>query len=158
MKISQKLKESRLADNNSRSLARGLTKSFKQLSKKDVGIAGGKGASLGEMTGAGIPVPPGFVVLASAFDRFLEETDIDVEIQAILHKVQHGDMNSFQLASEKIRALILSAKMPPDLQKEITYEFGKLKCPLVAVRSSATAEDSSTTPWPGELETHLNTK
>jgi len=157
MKISQKLKESRLADNNSHSLARGFTKSFKQLSKKDVGIAGGKGASLGEMTGAGIPVPPGFVVLASAFDRFLEETDIDVEIEAILHKVKHGDMNSVELASEKIRALILSAKMPSDLQKEIIHEFGKLKCPLVAVRSSATAEDSSTTSWAGELESYLNT-
>ena len=88
MKISQKLKKSRLADNNSRSLARGLTKTFKQLSKKDVGIAGGKGASLGEMTQVGIPVPLGFVVLASAFDRFLEETDIDVEIEAIFHKTK----------------------------------------------------------------------
>src|SRR3989338_8220719 len=134
-----------------------FTINFKQLSKKDVGIAGGKGASLGEMTGTGISVPPGFVVLASAFDRFLEETDIDVEIEAILHKVKHGDMNSVELASEKIRALILSAEMPSDLQKEITYEFGKLKCPLVAVRSSATAEDSSTTSLAGELESYLNT-
>ena len=57
-----------------------FTINFQQLSKKDVGIAGGKGASLGEMTRVGISVPPGFVVLASAFDRFLEETDIDVEI------------------------------------------------------------------------------
>ena len=45
-------------------------KSIKQLGKNDVAIAGGKGASLGEMTKAGIPVPPGFVVLASAFDKF----------------------------------------------------------------------------------------
>ena len=134
-----------------------FTINFQQLSKKDVGIAGGKGASLGEMTMVGISVPPGFVVLASAFDRFLEETDIDVEIEAIFHKVKHGDMNSVELASEKIRALILSAKMPSDLQKEIIHEFGKLKCPLVAVRSSATAEDSSTTSWAGELESYLNT-
>ena len=134
-----------------------FTINFQQLSKKDVGIAGGKGASLGEMTRVGISVPPGFVVLASAFDRFLEETDIDVEIEAIFHKVKHGDMNSVELASEKIRALILSAKMPSDLQKEIIHEFGKLKCPLVAVRSSATAEDSSTTSWAGELESYLNT-
>ena len=112
---------------------------------------------MGEMTRVGISVPHGFVVLASAFDRFLEETDIDVEIEAILHKVKHGDMNSVELASEKIRALILSAEMPSDLQKEIIHEFGKLKCPLVAVRSSATAEDSSTTSWAGELESYLNT-
>ena len=50
-----------------------FTKNFKQLTKKNVNIAGGKGASLGEMLNAKIPVPPGFVVLASAFDRFLRE-------------------------------------------------------------------------------------
>lgn len=134
-----------------------FTKSFKHLSKNDVGIAGGKGASLGEMTQAGIPVPPGFVVLAPAFDRFLEETDIDVEIEAIFRKVKHSDVNSVEIASEKIRALILDAEMPKDLQKEIMGEFGKLKAPFVAVRSSATAEDSSTTSWAGELESYLNT-
>lgn len=133
------------------------TKSFRHLSKNDVGIAGGKGASLGEMTQAGIPVPPGFVVLAEAFDRFLEETDIDVEIEAIFRKVKHGDVNSVELASEKIQALILNAEMPSDLQKEIMKEFAKLKAPLVAVRSSATAEDSATTSWAGELESYLNT-
>lgn len=134
-----------------------FTKNFSQLTKKDVGIAGGKGASLGEMTGAGIPVPPGFVVLASAFDRFLGETDIDVEIEAVLHKLKHQDINSVELASEKIRSLILSAKMPKDLQGLFIKEFKVLKAPLVAVRSSATAEDSSTTSWAGELESYLNT-
>ena len=64
-----------------------FTKTFKEISKKDVGIAGGKGASLGEMSGAGIPVPPGFVVLAEAFDRFLEETDLGVDI------VSHSQKN-----------------------------------------------------------------
>lgn len=66
-----------------------FTKPFEQISKADVGLAGGKGASLGEMTQAGIPVPPGFVVLAGTFDRFLEETQLDVEIEAVLHKVNH---------------------------------------------------------------------
>jgi len=50
-----------------------FTKNFKHLTYKDVGIAGGKGASLGEMTQVGLLIPPGFVVLASAFDRFLEK-------------------------------------------------------------------------------------
>ena len=53
-----------------------FTNTFQQLSKQNVSIAGGKGASLGEMSNAGFPVPPGFVVLASAFDRFLNETEI----------------------------------------------------------------------------------
>ena len=145
------------ASGNPHHLVRGFTKTLKQLSKKDVAIAGGKGASLGEMTGEGIPVPPGFVVLALAFDRFLEETDIDVEIEARLHKLKHQDTNSVEIISEKIRSLILDAKFPQDLKKGIMAEFVKLKSPFVAVRSSATAEDSSTTSWAGELESYLNT-
>ncbi len=134
-----------------------FTKTFKEISKKDVAIAGGKGASLGELTGAKIPVPPGFVVLASAFDRFLEETDLDVEIEAILKKVKHADINSVEKASEEIRELILEANFPKDLAKEALKEFVKLKSTFVAVRSSATAEDSAVASWAGELETYLNT-
>ncbi len=132
-------------------------KTFKQLSKGDVDVAGGKGASLGEMTRAKIPVPPGFVVLASAFDRFLEETDLDAEIEAVLHKVSHQDINSVDGASNKIRDLISDAEFPKDLAKEILKEFSTLKAKCVAVRSSATAEDSSVASWAGELESYLNT-
>src|SRR3989338_606496 len=106
-----------------------FTKNFKELTKNDVKIAGGKGASLGEMTKAGIPVPPGFTVLASAFDRFLEETDLDIEIEAILKKVNHQDINSVDRASAEIRAVILRAKMPKDIGAEIMGEFKKLKSP-----------------------------
>lgn len=133
-----------------------FTKNFKDLTKKDVGIAGGKGASLGEMSRVGLPVPPGFVVLASAFERFLEETDLDVEIEAIMHKVKHHDMNSVEVASEKIRDLIHDVKFPKDLGVEIFRGFKDLKSPYVAVRSSATAEDSSEASWAGELESYLN--
>ena len=134
-----------------------FTKNFKQLSKKDVGIAGGKGASLGEMTGAGIQVPPGFVVLAPAFDEFLKQTDLDMEIEAALDKVNYKDVNSVDQASKLIRDLIHDVKMPKDLQKEILIDFDKLKAKHVAVRSSATAEDSSVASWAGELESYLNT-
>ncbi len=131
-------------------------KTFKELSKKSVAEAGGKGASLGEMTNAGIPVPPGFVVLASAFDRFVQETEIDADIEAILKKVNHKDVNSVEEASEKIRAMILGEPMPKDLQAEILKYFKQLKAKFVAVRSSATAEDSKSASWAGELETYLN--
>ncbi len=134
-----------------------FTKVFKQLSKKDVRIAGGKGASLGEMTRAGIPVPPGFVVLASAFDRFLEEADLTQEVEAQLKKVNYNEIHSVDKASITIRDLIGDAKMPKDLEKEIAGEFKKLKCKFAAVRSSATAEDSSVASWAGELESYLNT-
>ena len=132
-------------------------KPFSQLSKTDVKIAGGKGASLGEMMHAKIPVPPGFVVLAQAFDRFLAETDLVVEVEANLNKINYKDTNSINKASNVIRDLIHDSKMPLDLQKEILAEFKKLKAKLVAVRSSATAEDSSQASWAGELETFLNT-
>src|SRR3989344_5764678 len=102
-------------------------KSFKQLNKNSVSEAGGKGASLGEMTKAGIPVPPGFVVLASAFDRFLTETDLDTEIEAILKKVNHKDVNSVDRASNEIRELIADAPMPKDLQINILAHFKALK-------------------------------
>jgi pyruvate,water dikinase len=131
-------------------------KHFRELTKKDVGIAGGKGASLGEMTKAGLPVPPGFVVLAGAFDRFLEETDLDVEVEAILKKVNHKEMESVERASEEIRLMIKSAKMPKDVAREIITNYKKLKAKFVAVRSSATAEDSKVASWAGELETYLN--
>lgn len=130
---------------------------FSKISKKDVRLAGGKGASLGEMTRVGIPVPPGFVVLASAFDRFLEETDLGVDIEAQLKKVNYKDINSVDKYSAVIRDLIHDAKMPKDLQTEILVEFKKLKVKYVAVRSSATAEDSSQASWAGELESYLNT-
>ncbi len=132
-------------------------KFFKDISKKSVAEAGGKGASLGEMTKAGIPVPPGFVVLAAAFNRFLEETDLTQEVQAILDKISYKDINAVDGASVKIRALILKAPMPKDLEKDILTDFKKLKTKFVAVRSSATAEDSSSASWAGELETYLNT-
>lgn len=134
-----------------------LIKIFKQLTKKDVGIAGGKGASLGEIINAGILVPPGFVVLAGAFDRFCQETDLDVEIEAELDKVNHKDINSVEKASEEIRAMIAKTKMPKDITKEILDQHKKLKAKFVAVRSSATAEDSSSAAWAGQLETYLNT-
>ncbi|MFH1111672.1 MAG: PEP/pyruvate-binding domain-containing protein [Patescibacteria group bacterium] len=130
---------------------------FSKLCNKDVHLAGGKGASLGEMAGAGIPVPPGFVVLASAFDRFLHETDLEVDIETQLKKVNHKDVNSVDKYSAIIRDLIHDARMPKDLQVEILAEFKKLKAKFVAVRSSATAEDSSQASWAGELESYLNT-
>jgi len=135
-----------------------FTKTFKQLTKADVGIVGGKGASLGEMTNAKIPVPPGFVVLAPAFDRFLKESGLDSKIEAMLQKLKHTDVASVDRASVKIRKLILDTDFPKDIGTEIMKQFSVLHASLVAVRSSATAEDSSTASWAGELESYLNVK
>jgi pyruvate, water dikinase len=131
-------------------------KFFSDIGKNDIHIAGGKGASLGEMTRAGIPVTPGFVILASAFDEFLRQTDLNVEIEAALDKINYKDVNSVDQASMAIRDMIHDTKIPKDLQKEILSAFDQLKTKFVAVRSSATAEDSSIASWAGELESYLN--
>ncbi|MDZ4221397.1 MAG: PEP/pyruvate-binding domain-containing protein, partial [Patescibacteria group bacterium] len=131
------------------------TKKFSKLTKKSIPEAGGKGASLGEMTNAKIPVPPGFVVLADTFERFLEEADIVDDIQAELDKVNYEDTNSIDRASNVIRAIIKKTKTPQDIQSVILNSFQNLGAKFVAVRSSATAEDSKTASWAGELETYL---
>lgn len=130
---------------------------FDQISKFDTFIAGGKGASLGEMTKAGISMSDGFVILSNVFEKFLEETDLNVEIDSILHSVNIKEIHTIENASEKIRDLILKTKMPKDIGQEIKKEFKKLNAEFVAVRSSATAEDSSSATWAGQLDSFLNT-
>ncbi len=140
-------------------------KTFKQLGKGDAEIAGGKGASLGEMSNAGIPVPPGFVVLSGAFDYFLEQAGIKADIDSLLAQVNHKDVNSVENTSGEIQAIIKSAQMPEEIATEInehyqflTTDYGQpITDLLVAVRSSATAEDSSDASWAGELDSFLNT-
>ncbi len=146
-------------------------KNLNQLNKSNVHTAGGKGANLGELVKIEMPVPEGFVLLASAFERFLEKTDIDVEIEAMWRKINIKDIESVEENSEIVRALILKAKIPKDLEKEIVENYYKLsnlvpmlrsigtrkKNFFVAVRSSATAEDSKIDAWAGQLETYLNT-
>lgn len=136
---------------------------FSKIDKKSVGVAGGKGASLGEMTAAKLPVPPGFVVLASTFDVFLKNTpppvgpgqDLNVYIEAELKKVNHQDISSVDRASHVIQDLIHDAEVPKHIAEAIIKEYRKLKTKWVAVRSSATAEDSSIASWAGELDTFL---
>lgn len=135
-----------------------LTLNFTELGKNDAMIAGGKGASLGEMTQAGIPVPSGFVILSTTFDEFIKEADLVQEIDAVIDGVNHKDINSVEVASEKIQALIKNAKMPERIASEIKTKFKDLDTEFVAVRSSATAEDGADNAWAGQLDSFLNTK
>jgi len=133
-------------------------KDFKEINAKDILVAGGKGANLGELIKIGMPVPEGFVISAKAFEEFLAETDINVEIKAVLEKINIKDLESVEEASEILRNLILEKEFPEDLAKEVLKVFDNLDAKFVAVRSSATAEDSKIDSWAGELETYLNTK
>lgn len=132
---------------------------FNEVTKEDVGIVGGKGANLGEMTRAGFPVPPGFIVTASAYYRFLQDNKLDEAIQDILKGVQYEDQQSLEQASGRIKKLILQGAMPEQLANAITEAYGTLGehwDVLVAVRSSATAEDLPTASFAGQQETYLN--
>lgn len=132
-------------------------RTFKEIDKEDVNIAGGKGANLGELLKIGMPAPAGFVILASAFEGFLEKTDINVEIKAMWNRINIEDIESVEENSEILRDLILKQKFPKDLEMQVLDAFKKLKVKYVAVRSSATAEDSKIDSWAGQLETYLNT-
>ena len=133
-------------------------KFFKDLNKESVSLAGGKGASLGEMINSNFPVPNGFVVLSSAFDNFIEANNLNLKIKKILCSVDINNSETSLNASKKISDLILSKPLSKELEEEILNSFNLLDADFVAVRSSATAEDSATDAWAGQLDTFLNTK
>lgn len=138
-------------------MASDFIRPFARIGKADAAIAGGKGASLGEMTQAGISVPPGYVILSDAFEQFLAETDLNIQIAAILDTVDTEAVHTVESASEQIQTLILAAKMPEEIASVVTTSFKELGAEFVAVRSSATAEDSAAAAWAGQLDTYLNT-
>ena len=132
---------------------------FHEVSKEDVGIVGGKGANLGEMTRAGFPVPLGFIVTAGAYYHFLQENKLDAKIQRMLDSVTYEDQHSLEQASQYIKRLILQGNMSEQLAGAITSAYdalGENRDILVAVRSSATAEDLPTASFAGQQETFLN--
>jgi len=133
-------------------------KFFKDISKKDILIAGGKGASLGEMTKAGFPVPPGFVIVAQAYGQFLNANKLPDKMSALLKGLDIEDTAKLDKAAEEIQKLILAQKFPEDLKKEILAAYRELGQGFVAARSSATAEDLPSASFAGQQATYLNVK
>jgi pyruvate,water dikinase len=133
---------------------------FKELSKEDIPIAGGKGANLGEMTQAGLPVPEGFMITAQAYEAFIEENGIAKKLENIL-KIDVDDTAKLMEASKKIRKIIEATPIPERIKKNIIAAYKKLdgkEDAFVAVRSSATAEDLPDASFAGQQETFLNTR
>jgi pyruvate, water dikinase len=133
-------------------------KFFKDIDKNSVALAGGKGASLGEMSNSNFPIPDGFVVLSTAFEKFITDSKIDKEITKILSQVNTENNNSVEKASKDIQKTILDSSLSKDLEQEILNSFKELNTEFVAVRSSATAEDSASDAWAGQLDSFLNVK
>src|SRR3989344_2269550 len=119
--------------------------------------SGGKGKSLSIMLSQKINVPNGFVVLSSVFDNFLKQSNLNQEIDSVFQSVDKNAMDTIEYASEQIQALILKTTFPKNLELEVCNEYEKMNMTLVAVRSSATVEDSMEHAWAGQLDTFLNT-
>ncbi|MBI2621690.1 MAG: phosphoenolpyruvate synthase [Candidatus Levybacteria bacterium] len=135
---------------------------FDQVDKDDVGLVGGKGANLGEMTKADFPVPPGFIVTSHAFFDFIKENNLERKIKHLLNTLDLKNPHSLKQVSEMIQKLIVASDLSDELKKGIYLSYktlgGVLKDPLVAVRSSATAEDLPNASFAGQQETFLNVR
>ncbi len=129
---------------------------FNEVTRKDIPLVGGKGANLGEMTNASIPVPPGFIVTASAYFNFLQSSRIDNKIRELVKPLKVSDSKQLQEVAAKIQELILDTPMPAGLATEIEQAYTKMGKGLVAVRSSATAEDLPEASFAGQQSTFLN--
>jgi len=137
---------------------------FEDLRKEDIPLVGGKNANLGEMLQAGIPVPPGFAVTAYAYNKFITKTGLAEKIYKTIEETVTAVSNpqQFEKASKEIRKLIEAIPMPRDIETAIRKAYTilskitKSAKVLVAVRSSATAEDLPDASFAGQQETYLN--
>lgn len=145
-----------------------LIRRFSEVSIKDVGLVGGKNASLGELMSGlgplGVNVPDGFAITAAAYRDFLHHSDLEGRIRNLLGGVRKDRVEDLVNRGDRIRELISTAPMPRELEEEIdaaydalSSEYGEEACD-VAVRSSATAEDLPTASFAGQQESFLNVR
>jgi len=135
---------------------------FKDIDKNDIPLVGGKGANLGEIYQAGFPVPPGFALTVVAYDSFLQENDLINKVYGILKTLDVNDPSQLNQAANKIQGLILRGRIPEEVAQKTIAAYKKLsgfmKQALVAVRSSATAEDLPSASFAGAQATLLDVK
>jgi phosphoenolpyruvate synthase/pyruvate phosphate dikinase len=133
---------------------------FGEIRATEVESVGGKGANLGEMVSAGLPVPPGFCLTASAYRDFIRADGLDEVIRDVFAEVSTDDPINVEAKTAHIRALITQRAVPAAMAREILDAYGRLgqeQVP-VAVRSSATAEDLPTASFAGQQDTYLNVR
>jgi pyruvate,water dikinase len=129
---------------------------FDEVGKDDVGLVGGKGANLGELTRAGLPVPPGFIVTADAYSGFLRASGLQPQIEQRLAGLDVGDNAALQRTAGEIKQAMIDAAMPAGTASEIERAYERMSGGPVAVRSSATAEDLADASFAGQQSTFLN--
>jgi phosphoenolpyruvate synthase/pyruvate phosphate dikinase len=117
---------------------------FDEIGRDDIALAGGKGANLGQLSRAGLPVPPGFVLTTAAYDAFVEAGGLRDEIAGLASRADGPA--AFEAAEERIRALFDRGEVPDDVATEVRAAYDRLaneNGQAVAVRSSATPERAS---------------
>ena len=129
---------------------------FSEVGRDDLGLVGGKGANLGELTRASIPVPPGFVVTADTYFRFIQVNALEPLIKKDLFNLDVHDSRALNDRAANIRQRIIDAPMPAHIADEIMEAYRELGGGPVAVRSSATAEDLPEASFAGQQSTFLN--
>ncbi len=134
-----------------------LVVTLDEIGREDVPRAGGKGASLGELRQAGLPVPPGFVVTAQAYLAALDVAGVRGELAQMMGAVRADDLDHLRRSSETMRALVRGVAPPAALRRAIIDAYRALgPAAAVAVRSSATAEDTAAASFAGMHETFTN--
>ncbi|MFC3093531.1 phosphoenolpyruvate synthase [Alteromonas sediminis] len=140
---------------------------YQELGMQDVGVVGGKNASLGEMisnlANAGVQVPGGFATTAHAFNEFLDQSGLEARIHELLDALDVEDVNALAQAGKTIRDWIIETPFQPQFESAIKEAFASLQGDAgdeasFAVRSSATAEDMPDASFAGQQETFLNVK
>jgi pyruvate,water dikinase len=132
---------------------------FKDVDKEDLALVGGKGANLGEIVKVGLPVPPGFIVTATAYTDFLlSNPSLREKIATYLAGLDVNQPDTLLEIAQKIQREILKVPVPEKISKEIKKVYHKLGRLFVAVRSSATAEDLPGASFAGQQQTFLNVR
>ena len=130
---------------------------FDELTRNDVPLAGGKGANLGDMVQAGLPVPPGFVITAPAYRLVVETAALAGQIDDLLLDLDRSVCDQLQKVEPLIRDLFTDVPIPAEMEEAIVSCYRQLGDDVpVAVRSSATAEDLAGASFAGQQETLLN--
>jgi pyruvate, water dikinase len=136
-----------------------ITVPFEALGIADVAVAGGKGANLGELCRAGFPVPPGFVVGAPAYLDAMEQGGVRAELMHLEKSAAVDAPDQLTEVAARMQALVREAGLPAAVRTELLDAYHRLgPDAVVAVRSSATAEDTSDTSFAGMNQTFTNVR
>ena len=131
-------------------------KDLNRVRKEDFATVGGKGANLGEMLGAGLPVPGGFVVLTSAYHQFVKANGLEKKITPLLQQLDPESSFSLETTAGQIEEWFLAGDISAEVTREIEAMYRSQGEPVTAVRSSATAEDLPGMSFAGQYSTFLN--